>query len=296
MPSALSPDPEEFSACDLQIPADDGFVLAASIFGPATASDGVVLIAPATAVRRRLYSRFARELASVGFTAVTWDWRGTGDSRPESLRGFQASMLDWARLDLAGVIDWAEKRFVDSRLFGIGHSFGGQAFGLAPNGNRVERLVTVAAQSGWLGHWSFPHRLLYAGLWYFVVPASTRLLGYMPGWIFGAGEDLPRGVALQWARWCRSPDYLGDYSGHAQFTAPILAVGATDDAFASRRAMQALHREYASSEITWRIVESREYGVQEIGHFGYFRAPELKSLRDEIAAWLRNGSGSDQAP
>ena len=43
----------------------------------------------------------------------------------------------------------------------------------------------------------------------FVGRPVTRLVGYAPGWS-GIGEDLPKGVFLQWARWVMSPRYLFD--------------------------------------------------------------------------------------
>ena len=37
----------------------------------------------------------------------------------------------------------------------------------------------------------------------------VHALGYAPGWA-GIGEDLPKGVFLQWAEWVSSPRYLFD--------------------------------------------------------------------------------------
>jgi hypothetical protein len=89
------------SAEPVRIPATDGFPIPATLFTPAgEAPERVVLVAPATGVRRRLYDAFARSLAARGMGVVTWDWRGTGESRPERMRGFQASMSDWARRTL----------------------------------------------------------------------------------------------------------------------------------------------------------------------------------------------------
>jgi len=53
----------------IQIPARDGFPLAASHFPAHPAPHGVVLISPATGVKRSLYRRFAEFLAGRGFTS-----------------------------------------------------------------------------------------------------------------------------------------------------------------------------------------------------------------------------------
>ncbi|HKG91465.1 MAG TPA: hypothetical protein VKA84_06235, partial [Gemmatimonadaceae bacterium] len=221
-----------------------------------------------------------------GFGVLTWDWRGTGDSRPARLRGFPATMRDWATKDLAGAISWAEARApAGAALLGVGHSFGGQAMGLAPNRDRLRALVTVAAQSGYFGHWPAPARYGYALLWHVGMPVLARAVGYFPAHRLGLGEDLPRGVALEWARWCRRPEYLGDWSGHAAFAAPLLTVGFDDDPIAPPRAVEALHVRYGSPDKRRRQVRAEELGVRRIGHFGFFR-PTAEPLWREVVEWV----------
>lgn len=282
----------------LRIPAGDGFELAATCYSAdasALASRGLVLVVPATGVPRRLYHPLATFLAAQGFDALTWDWRGTGESRPSTLRGFQATMTDWATLDFGGVLAWTAGPAHGRRLLAIGHSFGGQVLGLASaaaateggpdRGTPFAAAVTVAAQSGYWGHWPRPQRYLYALLWYLGMPALTTLCGYFPSSRLGLGEDLPAGVARQWARWCRSPAYMGDYSGHARFKAPILALSFADDSFASRDAVEALHREYRATSVEHRHVSPVELGVPRIGHFGFFK-PGVPALWQQVADWL----------
>ena len=271
---------------DVIIPATDGFPLGGSEFGDAEKAERVVLVAPATGVRRRLYRPFAEFLAIQGLGAVTWDWRGTGDSRPRSLRGFRTRMRDWGARDLAGVIDWASERYPRARVFVVGHSFGGQSVGLAANRHRVKGLVAIAAQSGYWGHWPRPQRYRVALLWYLVLPLAARVAGYFPARLLRLGEDLPRGVALEWARWGRRRSYLGDWSGHRAFTAPILALSFADDPFAPRRAAEALLAEYGSPVQTHRHLAPKDLGVPQIGHFGFFRPNVTPALWRDVARWV----------
>ncbi|MEZ5330886.1 MAG: alpha/beta fold hydrolase [Thermoanaerobaculia bacterium] len=268
------------------IQAHDGFRLEASEWEIPDAPT-VVLVAPATAVRRRLYAAFADALAARGLAVLTWDWRGTGGSRPQSLRGFAATMRQWAELDLAAAIAWARRRHPKARIAVLGHSFGGQALGLVPDPRAFDRAVTVAAQSGYFGHWPRPRRYVYALLWTVVVPLLCSLCGYFPASRLGLGEDLPAGVARQWARWCRRREYLGDYSGHERMRAPLLAFGFSDDPYAPPRAVAALHRHYPV--VTRRSVTPREAGVRRLGHFGFFRLGSGHSLWREAADWLSDG-------
>ena len=271
---------------DPTIPAGDGYPLAATLAAPTGDPRAVVLVAPATGVLRRIYSPFADFLREHGYAVATWDWRGIGASRPESLRGFTASMRHWATLDLAGVIRWAVHRFPDRPLLVVGHSFGGQGVGLAPNAGRIAGLVTVAAQSGYWGHWPAPRKYAYATLWYLVMPALTRTFGYFPSRRLGLGENLPRGVALQWARWCRNPGYMNTWDGHRRFTSPILAWSFADDAYAPKRAVEALLLQYGSEPIDHRHLSPGDAGATSIGHFGFFREGRTPRLWEETVEWM----------
>jgi predicted alpha/beta hydrolase len=101
------------------------------------------------------------------------------------------------------------------------------------------------------------------------------------------GEDLPQGVALEWARWCRSPEYLGDWSGHARLRAPLLAIGFADDPFAPRDAVAALVERYGSAEKEHRHVRPADAGAAKIGHFGFFREGVTPGLWADVADWLQ---------
>ena len=58
---------------DTSFPARDGYTLAATVFAPAQAPRGAVLINSATAVPRKIYRGFAAYLAEQGQTVLTYD-------------------------------------------------------------------------------------------------------------------------------------------------------------------------------------------------------------------------------
>jgi predicted alpha/beta hydrolase len=68
----------------------------------------------------------------------------------------------------------------------------------------------VAAQSGYWALWPFPVKIVLFFNWYFL-QILTRLFGYFPGKKLGLMEDLPKGVAIEWARWGLKKDYLFDF-------------------------------------------------------------------------------------
>lgn len=216
---------------DLTIEAKDGYPLTATVFEGTT--DRYVVIGSASAVPRRFYRHIAQYLQEWGATVVTFDYRGIGDSRPKSLRGFKALFSEWGLLDIAGVLEWVRGNNPE-KLYLLGHSAGGQVAALA--GKQVDGMVTISAQSGYWGLQGGWQKLWVCLHMYTTFPILTNLFGYLPWSMFGNSEDLPKGVALEWARWCRDPKYLyGDKSLplelYGQFQAPVLAYSIEDDSW-----------------------------------------------------------------
>lgn len=270
------------------IPARDGYRLGATIY-PAEAARGTVLINAATGVPHRFYGKLATYLAESGYTTVAYDYRGIGASAPESLRGFPATLTDWALLDLAGAVDWAADR-ERLPLFLIGHSFGGQVAGLLDDAGRVSGMVTLSSQSGYWRLQGGEQKLVVAASVYLALPLLARTLGYAPWSRFARGEDLPRGVALQWSAWCRRPEYLlADRSlpleRFDQFVAPVLAYSFSDDKWGTARAVDAMMRAYPN--LQRRHVIPAEVGLPRLGHMGYFRAP-AQPLWSDLVDWFNS--------
>jgi predicted alpha/beta hydrolase len=282
----------------LVIDARDGFPLAANVFPGG--SRRFVIVAPATGVRRSYYRQFATFLAKRGWSALTFDYRGIGDSRPDSLRGFEATMLDWAELDLAGVVDYAEQQLGAEEIAVVGHSFGGQAVGLLPNADRIRTFIGVGAQLGDLRLFPAFDRAAFTAVMAGLVPLATSTLGYLPGRL-GGGEDLPRGVALQWARWCLQPGY---YVGgkraprHERFqhvTARIRLYSFDDDRYAPAATVDALAALYAHTPVDRVHLRAVDYGGS-IGHFGFFRRRFESSLWPEALRFLEGSKEAVVAP
>ena len=258
----------------IRIPARDGYSLGASVFDAPGSTKKCVIVAAATGVPQRFYRHYAAALAAAGFTAITFDYRGIGDSRPESLRGFDALARDWALLDMAGVIDWAVSNCRPASLYLVGHSIGGQLAGVMEDVEAVDAMITLSAQSGYWGIQGGEQKWLVGLHMYLTFPLLTAIFGYMPWSVFGAGEDLPKGVAHEWARWCRNPGYvLGDETmplhRYESFRAPVLAYSIDDDKWGTPRAVDAMMTAYPAVER--RHLVPAAFGLQSIGHVGYFR-------------------------
>jgi predicted alpha/beta hydrolase len=114
---------------EIAIPAEDGYVLAATLFAPTMQHPGApfVGIAAGAAIARRFYARFATYLAERGATVLTFDYRAVGGSRRAPVKGSPVRMRDWCLLDVPGVLTWAARTFPNRPLHWVGHSMGGFA-------------------------------------------------------------------------------------------------------------------------------------------------------------------------
>ena len=271
------------------IPARDGYRLAATIFRRGSGkAKRVAIVSSATAVPRRFYANYAAALANAGYVAISYDYRGIGESRPERLRGFDATVRDWALKDMAGVVDWASETFRPDRLFMVGHSVGGQVTGLLDNSERIDAMLTMSAQSGYWGVQGGEQKAVVGFHVYVTLPMLSNLLGYMPWSWVGSAEDLPKGAAIEWSRWCRHPDYLlGDATlpleRYQEFTAPVLAYSIDDDKWGTSRSVDRMMSAYPNVER--RHLEPASVGLPSLGHFGYFRKPASAAWEEGIA-WL----------
>ena len=273
---------------DIKIPARDGYPLAATTFGDVASAGRVAIVSSATAAPRRFYRHYARALFHAGYAVITYDYRGIGDSRPESLKGFPARMRDWGLLDMNGVTDWVRSNNPNARLFMVGHSVGGQVAGMIEDSSPISALLSVSAQSGYWKLQGGEQKVTVAFHVHVTFPVFVATLGYMPWSWFGTAEDLPGGVAREWAGWCRNPGYLsGDPSlpldRYQRFEAPVLAYSVADDKWGTARSVDAMSAAYPSVER--RHIAPADYGRERLGHFGYFRAGGDDLWADGIA-WL----------
>jgi predicted alpha/beta hydrolase len=269
----------------VRLVASDGCPLAGLLYSPPApdAPRQVVVLHTGAGIAQLRYQNFARFLAEAGIPTLTYDYRGIGASRPASLRGFAASMEDWAEYDCAAAIGWLRERFPASEIVGIAHSIGTLLQGAAHNAAEQAQVLMVGAHVGYYGDYRRLYRLPMAAMWHGVMPALTRLLGYFPARAIGLGEDIPRAIALQWAG-RRSADLRtrpGEM-GHerrsrlldhcAGLGYPVRMILASDDAFATPASARRLLSYYPRVRVVEQLtVTPADAGVERVGHFGFFR-------------------------
>ncbi len=260
-----------------EITTRKGYRVTINFFESTTPSNRLVIIAPATGVKQTYYKNFATHLSETGINVITFDYAGIGQSKNESLKKFDTSAFNWGNNDLEQVLIYAQNNFPDSKTTLIGHSIGGQIIGLSPSSAKVDKILLVAAQSGYWKFWKGKEKYKMWANWNLLFPTLTNLFGYMPSGKISAMEDLPKSVAQQWRKWCISPNYLFDdvqpqYLGFDKITCTIKSFSAEDDDFAPKEAVDWLALKYAKADVERVHFLPKALNVEKIGHFGFFQS------------------------
>lgn len=285
--------------------AADGFTLHGQLWRPSeTPPHTTLLINAATGVAARYYSRYAAYLACHGFLVLTYDYRGIGASRPASLRNLRATKHDWGALDCDAAIQTLHQQAPELPMMAVCHSIGGFALGLAPSARCIQRAFFVGCQYAYWQDYRPLVRLPMWLNWHLIMPVLTRIFGYFPGKRLGWLEDLPSGVAMEWATRFH-PSFHRRYHrlNHAQppateselearmgaLHAEILAVADTNDPFATRPATQRLLHYFRQCDRRFVRIHPRRYGLPKLGHFGFFHDRFRNTLWPQSLIWLQTG-------
>ena len=164
--------------------------------------------------------------------------------------------------------------------------------GCSPNNTEVSRALLIAAQAGYWKLMAAPERYrVYADAEFCRPAADPRCSATCRA---GAvGEDLPKGVFQQWARWVMSPRYFFDdpklpaLENFANYTGALRALCLTDDPWATRPAVELLCSGFTAIRPEIITVTPADAGVAKIGHLGFFRPEHRDTLWRGAAEWLQ---------
>jgi len=285
--------------------ASDGYPLVGTLYEPSTASapSRVALVNCGAGIPASYYARFADWLADADIPTFTYDYRGIGQSRPSSLVRFSASVEDWGSKDCAAAILTLSERYPGASISVVGHSIGCFLTGFVNWTPAIDRMLFVAPHTGFYGDYAQKWRPLMWFAWHFLMPAVTRACGYFPGRLLRLPEDLPRGVAIEWAN-RRRPEFWWNLKRadgaidadqrdrlldrFAAFRGAVLAIRASDDAFSTLAGAKRVASLYSNLE--WHDIEVRSApgASTRVGHFGFFRSSSRRSLWPIALEWLRD--------
>jgi predicted alpha/beta hydrolase len=293
--------------------AADGKTLRGTCFSPENVPELplVTIINAGAGIPASYYKRFADCLADRGIVTVTYDYRGIGKSRPVGLRGYRATIKDWGEFDAPAALCWARENFPDRSRAVIGHSIGGFLAGFVADVSLIDRLVLVGAHTGYWGDYARRAKTLMWAAWHVVMPLITWLFGYFPGSRLGLPEDLPAGVAYDWAartqpEFTRNFRHANGSLDHERFAAicsrfsslniDVLAVTFSDDVFATAAGTARLRELFSGCRFNEVTIDAHTTNMHKIGHFGFFRSAARESIWPVVTDWLYAFASSRAEP
>jgi predicted alpha/beta hydrolase len=147
----------------------------------------------------------------------------------------------------------------------------------------------IASSTGYWRDMSSPYKWLPAFFWYFLIPLHTKLFGYVNAMKIKQGENLPKGVALEWRKWCTHPDYFEPEFTKTlepvffdKITTPIKSIQIEDDPLANKVTANKLLKFFSNTKIEVQEIRPADYGQEKIGHTGFFSRKFKQSLWKNI--------------
>lgn len=277
----------------LTVRARDGFALSCISLVPKDTPKGAVLMAGGTGIKKEYYLNFSRYLCEAGFAVCLFDYRGIGESRPSSLRGFVANNHDWGQKDMPAVLDWMDKEWASVPKYLIGHSAGGQQLGLMDNHTKFSKALLISSSIGYWNWLASPYKYFTLFIWYVIEPVSNTLLGYVPASWFGLGEDLPKGVAREWRSWCLNKNYYGPFLGKTiqphffnEVKIPLHFLFPEDDRVVTDRTVAAQRKFYSEAPAVIEKIKLADHGLKKVGHLGFFSRKSREALWGKAVHFL----------
>jgi len=270
------------------IRTNDGTRIWVSCYTPAYISHRVMIIGPGVGLKNEYYDAFANYLCEQGFTIITFDYRGVGNSAPEKLNGYQASMHQWAVQDINAVLLYTKQQYPNQEIIYLGHSIGGEIIGLAPASQYVNKMIFISSALSCAKLFPLRDRIKIAGL-KMLARTTSRLYGYFPGRQFYIFDDLPNGVVHEWANWCDNANGLFDIfpdNNYRKLTIPVLSLTFTDDWHCPPRAVKELLNRFENAMITWYHLKPKDIGMKRIGQNDFFHLSMKITLWELLLKWI----------
>lgn len=276
----------------IQFETRDGYQLIGTEFLPETPNGIAVIINGATGVLRSYYRHFCEFMCERGFTLMTYDYRGIGDSQSSPNSAPSPSMLHWGQRDMDAAFTFFATRHPALTIRGMGHSIGGQLLGVMPDNNRYDSFVGIGSQHIYWGNWPLKDRLKVGAFFWGILPLFYKLKGGLPRWVLGS-EYLPKHVARDWSRFGRHKAWIADEQGKPLregfhgYRGKMRLYGMADDhTFAPPLCVEKLARTFKNANAEVCILEPQKLGMKRIDHFGFFQKKMNREAWEECAEWL----------
>lgn len=267
---------------DIVIECEDKVELRGTLYSPRNPK-AAILIAPATGIKRHFYNSFAEYLTDNKYAVLTFDNRGIGDSRGNNINDNNPSIVNWGNLDMTAALDRLKEIYPELKYHLVGHSAGGQIFGLMKNANDLTSIFNFACSSGSTQNFKGIFKLGSLYLMRLYMPINNFLFGYAKTNLKGLGEPLPKNVAKEWSEWCLGKGYVKVHLNKSnkkynfeKVNSNSLWVHATDDNIANIENVKEMIDVYPNIKSKTMTIKPEEYGFKSIGHMSFFSKKKSK--------------------
>lgn len=280
-----------------EIRTRDGRNIGMCCYLPEADNGRLMIIAPTGQATQEFYLPIARFFRQQGFVVITFDYRGMGNSAPAQLKGYDASMHQWAVQDIDAVILFAKSHYPNREIVYLGHCIGGEIVGLAQASQYIGRLVLVSSSLSCKKYWPFRERFRIAAS-RIMVKLLSLIYGYFPGTRLGMMRDMPKGVMYEWASWCNHSNGLFDKfpdNNYRKLQVPLMAFSFSDDRRCPPRAVEELLNRFSNTTITWNHLDPADVGMDKVGNRGFFQPIMQTTLWTTLLQWLNRDERKDAA-
>ena len=163
---------------------EDGVTLKGLLIKPSSAK-AVVQFNAGTAAKKEFYLPFLTYLAENGYLCCLWDYRGSGESAPNTLKGCNYNYRDYGQKDMPTIKRFLQNEYPNLPLLLFSHSTGGQQVGFMHNLEGYEGMVGFAISTGYAPNMPFAYRIRTNYFFYLFTPLSNLIFGYLKAKQFG---------------------------------------------------------------------------------------------------------------
>jgi predicted alpha/beta hydrolase len=258
-------------------------IIQATLFSKDRKSPHIIIVCPAAGVPQQYYQAFAVYASKYrDFDVITFDYAGIGKSLNGPIKKEKTNMSEWGEKDLQVITRWASEKY--DKICLIGHSVAGQIFPKSNRHNHILAAYFVGSQSAYHGYWKGIWWWLVMMFWYLVLPVTTFLYGFLPGWVLGSKVALPGRAAREWRKWGTHPNGVLQDDEQTQNTFESVKIHVhflsfeDDKMLAPSAATQALMNQYKNAITTYQYIRPSDLKLEKIGHFGFFKKENSKRL------------------
>jgi predicted alpha/beta hydrolase len=278
----------------------DGYKISIQIISQKNSDGPVCVIGSATGVKRDYYKPYATYLSDFCTAAITFDYRGIGDSlyvengdRIGALKKLVNCSIkrEWA-LDTEAVLNYVSRTFPGKEIVYVANSVGGHLLGFLENYHLISRVLFISVNSAYWKYWK-NFKVAQGSTFPLYTKLSKISKGYFDAGPLKLGEDLPANVALQWSYWSRYPEYMRHNADTAErfdrVFLPVEAVGFYDDELSIEDGL-----EWGANKMLPHCISRLHYLSSKVpvGHLGFFRK-EFEDLWTTTRPWIENGKRLD---